>query len=251
MHRIPPMRPLLAIASCLLCGCASVPAVRTIDVRHWGTLQAVHREGDVGAKVALAKVVPGPRCFAVGALDGMRGEITIVDDQVWISKPIENGGDRRVTTTCTTSSAESAAILVAASVKRWKTIGVSEDVPADRLDAFVAEAAAREGIDVTKPFPFLVDGPLVHLDFHVVDGTRLAPSGSPPEFHAYSGVRDRRDAASGRLVGFYAANEQGVIVHHDSRTHVHVTLESPGITGHVDSVSIGKGAVLSLPFDGS
>lgn len=249
MHRIRAMRSLLVVVLPLVLGCTAVPAQRAVDVRNFGTLFGVHREGDLSAKVSLADVVPGPRCFAVGALEGMRGEITIADDQVWISKPIESGGARRVTTTCSARSDEKAALLVTARVNRWKTVTVSEDVPPAGLDDFIARVAAREGIDVSRPFPFLVDGPLVALDFHVVDGTQLAQTGSPPEHHAGSGVREKRDRVSAHLVGFYAATGQGVIVHHDSRTHTHVVLDGPAITGHVDAVGLAKGAVLSLPFD--
>ncbi len=240
-----PLVPFLPFVS----GCSAVSAHRSIDVKNYGTLFSVHREGDVSAKVALADVVPGPKCFAVGALEGMKGEITIADDQVWVSKPIVTAGERRVTTTCTTTSAERAALLVTAKVNRWKRITVTEDVPASGFDDFVARAAAREGIDVAQPFPFLVDGSLVALEFHVVDGTQLSKTGSPPEHHADSGVREKRDRVDARLVGFYAASGQGVIVHHDSATHVHVVLESPGITGHVDAVGLAKGSVISLPFD--
>lgn len=60
-------------------------------------------------------------------------------------------------------------------------------------------------------------------------------------------MQGRRDRATGVLVGFYSSQHHGIFTHHGSDTHVHVVLAEENASGHVDGVTVGRGARLRLP----
>ena len=66
---------------------ASIPSeVRaTGDIQVWGSLRSLMHEGKTEARVALKDVAPGPHAYAVGAVSGLRGEVTILDDDIIVS----------------------------------------------------------------------------------------------------------------------------------------------------------------------
>lgn len=241
----------LALLLLGLAGCAVAPTHEAAarepmwqgSVEGWGTLREALRDGQVQARVALGDVAR-PGTWAVGALEGLRGEITIADGEVWVSEGSAGGA---VTARGATSS-ESATVLFAAEVASWREVVVAQDVGTSELDAYVEGQARAAGLDVSRPFPFVVEGELHHLRIHVIAGecpTRARmlggePAAPPFELHA--------DATSGRLVGIHATNSSGVVCHMGSSTHVHALLEEQGgLTGHVESVGLGEGAILKLP----
>jgi len=55
--------------------------------------------------------------------------------------------------------------------------------------------------------------------------------------------------ADGRLVGIFATNGGGTFSHRGMTTHVHVVLDEPKpLTGHVERVSVRRGASVFLPL---
>ena len=213
------------------------------ELEQWGTLRAALRDGQVEARVRVADVAR-EGVWAVGALEGLRGEITIADGEVWIS---EGGAERAVTTRGRDSEA-SATVLFAAEVAEWHELTLEADVDPSVLDAFLAEQAAAVGIDVSAPFPFVVDGGLEHVRLHVIGGEcpiRARMLGRAATFPPYE--LDLA-AAPGRLVGIYAPDSGGVVCHAGSRSHAHALLEADGgLTGHVETVGLRSGSILRLP----
>jgi len=203
------------------------------------------RDGQDQARVAVAAVVRDD-VYAIGALAGLRGEITVVDGEVWVT---EGHVEHPVTTHGRTTDA-AATVLFAAKVREWRRIPVEMPVDPSELDAFVGREARSAGLDVSRPFPFLVEGGLTHLSLHVVAGecpVRARMLGKAMTSPAYQMHVDHTD---GRLVGFYAANSSGVICHMGASTHVHAVLDREGgMTGHVETVGLAAGAVLMLPAE--
>jgi len=213
------------------------------ELEQWGTLQAALRDGHVEGRVRVGDVAR-EGIFAVGALEGLQGEITIMNGEIWIS---EGSAERAVTTRGQVSDAQ-ATVLFAAEVLEWQDVPVDADVDPSVFDAFLAEQALSAGIDPSQPFPFVVEGDLEHLSLHVIAGecpirARMlgADAKSPPyQLHA--------EATAGRLVGIYAPDSGGVVCHAGSKSHVHALLEDDGgLTGHVESVGLAAGALLRLP----
>ena len=253
------MRPAAAVAAIALAAVAAIalaaaasaetrPATRPATrpevaaVRSYGALHRMMHGGETGV-VRLADTVPGPHTYAVGALAGLAGEVTIVDDVVWLSWP----GDEAPRTRRGQPGGEQAALLVTATVERWQSARLDGDVTLAELDAALAALAAAHGLD--PPFPFLISGEVHKLDWHVIDGSRLEP-GADHAAHREASQRGHEERADAVLVGFYSTGHHGVFTHHDSDVHVHAVLAGRDLTGHVDAVVIPAGTTVELPADG-
>lgn len=212
-------------------------------VQGWGTLREALRDGRTQGRVAVADVAR-PGVYAVGALEGLRGEVTIVDGDVWMTE----GGAERVATSHGHPGSARATVLFAADVTAWRDVPVDEDVEPDELDAFVVAAARAAGLDPSQPFPFLVEGGLRHLELHVVAGECPIRARALDREMTAPPYELRADAADGRLVGIHAPDSAGIVCHLGSESHVHAVLPADGgLTGHVEAVGLAAGSVLKLP----
>src|SRR4051812_1453629 len=63
---------------------APVPATWSGAVETWGTLREALHDGHDEARVALAEVAERG-VYAIGALAGLRGEISVEDGEVWVT----------------------------------------------------------------------------------------------------------------------------------------------------------------------
>jgi alpha-acetolactate decarboxylase len=234
---------LLAAASCTTSESSLGPGSSWQgDIQRWGTLREALRDGQHEGRVAVASVAR-EGMYGVGALEGLRGEVTIIDGDVWISE----GAAERATTSRGAADAQ-ATVLFAAEVEAWVELAVDEDVDPSVLDAYVAKRASAAGLDTSRPFPFVVEGGLRHLQLHVIGGEcpiRARMLGKPMTKPAYL---MHADAIDGRLVGIFAPDSSGIMCHMGSTTHMHAVLEQGGgLTGHAETVGLAKGSKLLLP----
>jgi acetolactate decarboxylase len=218
-------------------GCSSPP--RATSVQQWGSMKVVLRQGRTEARVSLKDVCASDGMVAVGALEGLRGEITVLDGEAWIARApnVESVVGER-----TRASGESATLLVASDVDAWQTVSITESVD-DELDVVVLSYAKAAGVDVTKPFPFVVEGEFGSVQLHVIrGGCPIAnPDGPKP-------ARVHEERAKGRVVGFYAHGSSGDLTHHTSDVHAHVILNGgKNVSGHIDSIRLRAGNTLRLP----
>ena len=246
-----------ALFALLLLGCAQSPDARPAaagesnrgaawdgEVQRWGTLREVLRLGETEARVDLTVAADRAHAYGIGALEGVEGEVLVHDGVVWISR-VE--GDACRTRRLTQPATERATLLALAHVPRWTSVPVERAVPADEVDAFVAAEARRLGLDLDRPFPLVVEGPLSGLALHVLNGAcPFAQPLAPDDPRAP--LRRKQERARGLLVGFYSQGAPGELTHHGSATHLHVLLHGDEpLMGHVDAVGLQPGAVLRLP----
>ena len=227
------------LTALLVCACAGRPAPPSVRV--WGALHAIMAEGKTEATVALTDVVPGPHTYALGALSGLRGEILVLDDRAMAS--VADGGHVGLDLD---ARDEKATLLVAAHVDGWTRVPVTADIPAADLDARIEKLAAAAGVDTARPFPFRVEGRLLDLSWHVLDGSRLPPTATHDE-RMHAALRGTAPSAEGSALGFYSTEHVGVFTHMGRRSHVHAWLPAEGIMGHCDQVGIAAGSVLLFP----
>ena len=101
----------------------STPIVAlTSEVRVIGHMRRMFMAHDIGPNVELRKVTQEPHLYALGPLAQLKGEITVVDGQVFVSKA--NGNQAIVTL----DPAAKAIFLVYASVPAWRSISVPTNV---------------------------------------------------------------------------------------------------------------------------
>jgi acetolactate decarboxylase len=213
-------------------------------VRVDGALRAMFHEGRTGAEVSLEGWLPDPDLVAVGALADLAGEVTLAGGRAYLARP--EGADAARTETLQRTDA-AAALLVSARVPAWQSLVTEHEIGFEDLDAALRELATAAGIEPGSRFPFLVEGEVRGLSWHVIDGRRLAGGGSSHTDHLAAAVNLHRDRAEALLVGFYSETDERVFTHMGSRTHLHCVLEEPLASGHVDEVTLPAGTRVRFP----
>jgi hypothetical protein len=213
-------------------------------IEHYGEMMAVMREGQTQARVALAKCA-GPHAFAVGAMEGLDGEITVIDGAAWVSR-VRNG--TFVTSGPEVVSTDQATLLIATRVNQWQTTRLDEATGGADLEAAIERVAAARGLDTSRALPFMIEGEATSLDMHVING--FCPSSGDA---AAAGREPWRPTLAEPthvvVVGFLARDSAGVITHHGTSIHAHalLTVDGQRVTGHIDSMTIASGAVIRVP----
>jgi hypothetical protein len=223
-------------------GGSAAPEPSPPDVRVFGALRAIMHEGKTGPQVAIAQAISTPHTYGVGALSGLRGEITIVDGLPWLAFPDGAGGIR---VQAGKAEGEGAALLAVAAVTAWREVVITKDVAPDDLDGRIEALAAANGIDIERPIPLMVEGRCFAVSWHVLGGG--AP-GAGHQAHMRGAVTGVLADAEGTLVGFFSKHQEGVMTHMGQRTHLHVMTSDHTVMGHADRAGIRAGSRLLLPL---
>lgn len=242
------------LACLLLLGCATTDAstganARNGPVQVHGALRSMMHAGETGTTVTLDELLPNPILYAVGALTDLAGEITIIDGKAYLSFP-DDGTDHGRTEVSPRSNA-AATLLVTAEVPAWRHMVTASPIPFEDIGDAIAGLAAEAGLDPESRFVFLVRGEVEDLDWHVIDGSRLADGSATHEDHLAASIRGRLPRASATLVGFHSTRDQGIFTHMDATTHIHCVLHEPLASGHVDHVTIPAGTTIAFPSRGN
>ncbi len=212
------------------------------EVRMDGAFRAMVHKQDYGPKVSLGALIKGGATEAVGAVEGLRGEITAIDGTFIVSygKPC---------TTCPEVAQEDATLLASARVEQWlPPLALPSDLAGAALDEYIVAQARTAGLNVERAFPVRMRGDLTDVKMHII----AAPN---PEFAGHGsdhGMADQQEIAAeriaGEVVGFYAPPAaQGVITHPGEPFHFHWVDMARTRTAHLDAFGMAKGAQLYLP----
>lgn len=209
-------------------------------VVHWGGMRQVLRDGHTEGRVSLSEVI-GPDTVAVGALAGLAAEITIDEGAAHLAEVIDPDSADGLRVRAPVAG-EQATLLVLANVKEWTEYSLPEVPYLAALELSVRTTAETNGIDVTRPFPFRIEGIASALSLHVLNHS--CPIGNPngPKPWTFSGT----DTAA-VLIGFYAEDSAGSLTHHGQKSHVHALVTGRDVSGHLDEVRLLPDAKLFLP----
>jgi alpha-acetolactate decarboxylase len=208
-------------------------------------MREVLRDGKTEGRVSILETTKRPHAHGVGALADLGGEIFIEDGNVWVSRVV---APNKQLTQKVTSGDLQATLLVAAYVRSWRQIPLEHDVSPAELEAFVAAQIRAAELDVTSPTPVLMVGEFHRVNGHVVNGHCPTMSGDNKKANVpqYAGEFPE---IWGRVVGFYAEGQEGVLMHHGSKTHLHfLSDDQPRLMMHVDQLGLKQGSVLFLPI---
>lgn len=227
----------LLLSTLLLWSCQPQPTEDAGFELGWqGALRSIMQEGDLSGKVTVEDLLAKPHVYALGAMEGLKGELLIWDNNLIIAQvqdsSLQLSQDR----------SGKAALAVYASVPRWgKVMPVPYNVRTyQELENFIRVAARNEKVDTEQPFPFLIEATVNKLDYHIIDW----PEGDTVhshEKHLQAGMRGMLSATPVKILGFYSAHHHGVFTHHSTNMHLHFMAVEAPIAGHVDSLIIEKG----------
>ena len=235
----------LVIMILTLVGCKSETKkqdkpVHVEGVQYAGSLQTIMK-GELDATISLTDLKEVPNLYALGAAEGLQGEIQIFNGVAYNSEKTDEmvNIDR--------SFDDNAAMLVYAQVPKWKEVKVPAMVKSDgQFAIFVKQAAQEAGVDVSKPFPFMLSGPIAKLNCHIVDWDENNPNHNR-QSHLDSGLNGVLANQFIDILGFYSEAHKGVFTHHDSNLHMHFKTETVNLAGHVDYIFLGSNMTLKLP----
>ena len=209
----------------------------------WAGAQRDVLGGDISGHVDLAELAAIPDLYGLGPLEGVRGEVTIVRGVPSIAR-IDHG---RVVTT--EAWDVRACFLVWALVPAWHT-RVQDDAAVDlhAIEHAVVLLAGEQGIDVSRPFPFFVEGVASDAVLHVLDKRDGLPH--TPERHEQAKVRHRLAGMPVELVGFHSRHHRGVFTPKDENVHAHARTVDRSVSGHVETIRFTPGARIAVPAAG-
>jgi acetolactate decarboxylase len=210
------------------------------EVRWSGALKNVMMKGDLIGTIDLKALSKLPHVYAVGALEGLHGEVTILDSAASIAR-VQDGK------VVTSQVAEGkACVLVYAQVQEWKDIPLPKTTKTlGQLESFVVEVAKRQGINVNRPFPFRVKGTVTEAKYHVV--RHPGDLKDPQELHDKAKVKYTFKSGAVELVGFYSDKHLGIFTC-GGNLHVHMRSADGKLSGHLEEVDLGDTMRLFLPI---
>jgi len=212
------------------------------SLSHFGHAKKMMHNRTVAGVVALSDALPASNVYAVGAIAGGIGEITVIDGRIWIDYGADGLGKAKEII----PADEQAVLLVLAQVEKWQSVPVPKDMAGIDLHLFILDLANALGLDRDKPFPFLLEGAFEKMDWHVINGLKEGPAE-----HIHGGIfnklTEHREKAVGSVVGFYSAAGQGTYTHPGESWHLHIVFSEEDAAGHIDALKVQKGAILKLP----
>lgn len=230
---------IILILSATLVNCSQ----QTYKVKSYGGYQKMIHTQDASGKVDLSKATSSKNTYAVGALADGLGEITILNDKVYL----DYGKDGLGNSLQHIPQQTQAVLLATTQVKQWQTIHIANNLSQQQLFTEILDKAKSHGIDIGKPFPFILEGEFETLKIHVIAGRnpKFAGHGKGEKFFHMD--TDEMIDEKAIVVGFYSASNQGVYTHPNESWHLHAIIED--ISAHIDRIKTGKGVILKLPLD--
>ena len=210
-------------------------------VEYSGALRNFMMDADISAKFDLNDISEIEHLYAIGALENLQGEI-----QIWNSVPSISSVNNNQLLISDSYNAK-ASLLVYASVEEWKEIRIpSEVISYDDLEDFVHRSAIDNNINVDEPFPFIIEGILESIDWHVINWD-IEDRIHSHEKHRTSGLYGILKNKDLVLLGFYSNKHHSIFTHHTTNMHLHFKTSGNDIAGHVDGLTMGKNMILKLP----
>jgi acetolactate decarboxylase len=245
----------LLIVLCMATVAGAAFAVNSIKeglIEYVGAQRDIFKTGKAVSVISLESLASRPGLFAVGPVEGLDGEITIFDSKPYITQV--RGSDFVMDNTFK----HGAFFLVWTEQTKWQEVLVPNTVKGYvDLQQFVKAQAQAAGIDVTKPFPFLLAGTPAEIKWHInVDRTEGKPITNELFMKSKQPFVTKNEPVD--IIGFYAEHHAGVFLPShkpkfmegtDAKNviHIHLVSKTGKAAGHIDNITLGEGMVLRLP----
>ena len=221
-------------------------------IEYVGAQKEIFKTGKAASVVSLEDLADRKGLYAMGPIDGLDGEITIFDSKPYITKV--RGNDFTLDKTFK----HGAFFLVWTENQNWVDVPLPATVKGYvDLQKFVKEQAQKAGVDVTKPFPFLMAGTPTEIKWHInVDRTEGKPITKELFAKSKQGYVEKNEPVD--IIGFYAEGHPGEFISQyapaikegsgmQNFIHIHLVSKTSKAAGHIDDITFGDGMVLRLP----
>ncbi len=213
--------------------------VSLFEVKHSGALRTI-MSGNIQAVISLDSLSNKKNLYALGAVDNLKGEI-----QIFNSKPSNSfviDGSLKIKDSYNLK----AALLVYAEVEAWDSFQIEKSKTKSELEEKIFKMAKSNGINLEKPFPFLLEGNVASLDWHVINWNEGDTIHNHKK-HKASGLNGTLRNTDVEILGFYSTKHKAVFTHHTTNMHMHFKTDDTATTGHVDDLLLNETITLKLP----
>ncbi len=230
----------LIVISITTCGPEN-KETKLFKVEYNGALKNMMQKGDISAKADLTVFKNKKYFYALGARENLKGEIQIFNSRPFNTLLVDSA------LIFDHSFNKKATLLVYASVSKWKSINIPDNIVTyKQLESYIEQSANESKINIDEPFPFLIEGTLKSFDWHVINWKEGDKEHSH-EKHKISGPHGTIKNRQVEMLGFYSNFHHAIFTHHTTNMHIHVKTVDHKIAGHVDGLTLGKGMILKLP----
>jgi acetolactate decarboxylase len=231
---------LLFIIFITSCNQNPLPAFK---VNYKGALKNLMHKGDLSAKISLSEIKDFKHLYALGAVEGLKGEVLVLNSTPFISYVAIK--DTLKTMLVDSTFNKKASLLVYSTVKEWESISIPSSVLSyNEFELYVEKITSEKGINTDEPFPFIIEGITTSFDWHVINWPEGDTEHSHDK-HIHSGLYGTLENEAVEMLGFYSNKHHAIFTHHTTNMHIHVKSEKA--IGHVDDIILGTNMILKLP----
>ncbi len=235
---VKPIRLWLVLTFVSLMGCSEKTEN---NLTSYGNRQMIIDQNNLNATVRLDTLLSKKHNYAIGPVEGLQGEVTIYDDEVSIST-VKNGRPK-----VNDSKQTKAIFLLKANQASWQKMEITEDLNGlDAIEEYVQSALSKNGMDTEKAYPFRIETAPKFLEYHIIFKMDDAPHNMKE--HRKAKQRFILKNEDIKIIGFWVNTKRmGKLTHPGKRTHLHFIKADGSTSGHIDDISISRGAILFLP----
>jgi acetolactate decarboxylase len=221
-------------------------------VEYIGAQKDIFATGKADSVISLETLAGQRGLYAMGPIDGLDGEITIFDSKPYITQV--RGTDYVMDNTLK----HGAFFLVWTNQLIWSDVPVPATVKGYvDLQKFVKTEAQAAGIDVSKPFPFLLVGTPAEIKWHInVDRTEGKPITNELFVKSKAPFITKNEPVD--IIGFYSESHSGIFLSQyapaikegsgmKNAIHIHLVSRTSKASGHIDDLTLGSDMTLRLP----
>ena len=231
---------LLTILVMVVDSCQSKNKKVTVkEVKHSGTLRTI-MSGNLQPVISLDSLSNKRHLYALGAVENLKGEIQIFDSKPSNSYVVDSSMQIKE------SYSLRAALFVYAEVEEWDEFIIEKATTKDELEEAIFETAKTNGLNIKMPFPFLLDGQVATLDWHVINW-KEGDTIHTHDKHKESGLSGTLKNAEIVILGFYSTKHKAIFTHHTTNMHLHFKTNDNTIAGHIDDLMLNEKIILKLP----
>jgi hypothetical protein len=227
------------------------PKVGINELVQYGKMHEVIGMQEHEARVVLAELIEQPHFYAVGALAGLQGEISVIDSRATVTEVTDQAQAKSVNND---AAKRRATLLIGAYVDEWIEIDCEKDLTDRELDDWIRSEIQQNGGDVQQPIMFMLRGTFADVHLHVINGAcpvhaRVRQIEIPESKRPFDTTIP---SVSGEVVGVFALDAAGKLTHPATSTHKHLVYaadaNADALNGHVESLSVKLGTRLFLPI---